>query len=154
MASSSESTEGKGAGDPPAKRRKNEETGNGNESNMTGCWIATNAYTGIPLDNQSTLYSEVREDLETALAHFYDVSRLKRGGVKWVDIGRVTLVYTVLEEIWMKGTGCTVAKKYVSHSGTVLWIHTYYDEIKMRHYHKETYTVYPPSDPCWLCVTL
>ena len=60
MASSSESTEGEGAGYPPAKRQKHEETGNGNESNVTGCWIATNAYTGIPLDNQSTLDSEVK----------------------------------------------------------------------------------------------
>ena len=69
MASSSESTEGEGAGYPPAKRQKHEETGNGNESNMTGCWIATNAYTGIPLDNQSTLHSEVRYDLATACLH-------------------------------------------------------------------------------------
>ena len=137
--SSSESTGEEGAGDPPAKRQKHEETGNGNESNVTACWMATDAYTGIPLDNQSTLYSEVCDDLGTALAHRYD-NWLKNNPaqVKWFSFGQVTFMYTVLDSMYP----CTFAKQYVSRSGTVLWIHTTYDKRKMRHIHNDTQVIH------------
>ena len=52
-------------------KQKGKEKGKG-EKNVTGCWIATDAYTGIPLDNQYSLYIEVQDDLGYALAHRYD----------------------------------------------------------------------------------
>ena len=86
----------------------------------------------------------MQDDLGYALAHRYDDWDHETGNVRWFDIGRVTVVYTVIEELGMMGSGCTFAKKYVSHHGTIIWIHTTFDKRKTRHTLKDTFTVYPP----------
>ncbi len=93
MASSSDSTEGKDDGNPPAKRPRYDDI------NMKTCWIATNACTGIPFDNQSTLLSEVRNDLEVAFAYTPDWWDSRPGEVKWCGIGRVTVTHTLFSKL-------------------------------------------------------
>ena len=119
------------------------ESGQGRNAG-TGRWIATDALTGIPLDSNPRIYSEVQDDLLNALRHRVDDFLHRKGQTLFRSFGQVTVTYTVVERISDQGSGCTFRTQYVSHGGTIVWIHTIYHKRTMRHTLTDTFTIWPP----------
>ena len=100
-------------------------------------WIATNATTGMLSPEQDRLFDEVSQDLTAARAH-----RLEKDldnfchpcdATECFDFGKVTVTYTVVEELKGQGSLITWRVRYVSHGGSILWLRTIFVRGQCRH---------------------
>ena len=106
-------------------------------------WFATSATTGAPI-NDASEYLDKFWDLGEAKRHQVDRCDLKTGQTIVKTFGKVSVTYTVTQEIGDWQPGCEYLAKYTSDGGTILWFHTVYNRDKLEHCLNDTFTVYPP----------
>ena len=106
-------------------------------------WFPTSATTGEPI-NDASEYQDKWQDLDRARRHRVDRYDLKTGQTIFETFGKVTVTYTVTQEMKGQGSGCTYQAKYVSDGGTIVWFHTIYKRHELRHCANDTFTVFPP----------
>ena len=105
-------------------------------------WFATNAWTGMPM-NHAVQYEDYCSDLHKARRDRLHRSDLTTGQTIFKTFGRVSVTYTVTQEIGDWQPGCEYLVKYTSDGGTIMWFHTEYKTRELRHYLNDTFTVYP-----------
>ena len=105
-------------------------------------WFAISATTGAPI-NDASEYWDKFWDLGEAKRHQVDRCDLKTGQTIVKTFGKVSVTYTVTQEMGKWQPGCEYQAKYMSDEGTILWCHMAYNRREGRHYSTDTFTVYP-----------